>query len=321
MKKVLRLVLGSCVFLVLLLVALRLMAVIREGTTSSIPPPEGQMIETTMGAVYIEQMGKGPAVLLIHGSVGWSGFWRETSQALAANGYRAIAMDLSPMGYSEADPDGGYTRVTQAQRILALVEAMSLRPALLAHSFGAGPGLEAVMRAPQEWCGAVVVAGALGVGGDPSTRLPLPLRPRWLREVLVSASVTNPWALGPLLRQFLHQKHRAAPYLDVLWQPMRQPGTTAKIAEWLPTLFLPPIGAMSIDPASYGALKTPLALIWGAQDRATPLEQGQWLAKTVPGAQLTVLPDLGHIPQIEDVVAFQTALFDSLEHAAKDCTD
>ncbi len=302
--------------LVLVLLAFRLAAHVRETEPRATAPDTGRMVQTAMGEVFVDTRGPetGVPILLIHGSVGWSGFWAETSDVLANAGYHALAVDLSPMGYSERDPKGDYRRTRQGQRILALVEALQVQPILLAHSFGAGAGTEALIAQPDAFRSAVIVAGAIGLDSHKTGKpLPLVLRPRVTRELAVAATITNPLALKPMLRAFLHQKHRADPYLEILQQPFDLEGTTPAIADWLPSLLTPDPEARSTHPKAFAALDLPIALIWGAEDTATPLSQGQRLQALIPGATLTVLEDLGHIPQIEDPARFQAALLAALD--------
>jgi len=53
-------------------------------------------------------------------------------------------------------------------------------------------------------------------------------------------------------------------------------------------------------------------LIWGENDNVTPLDQAHDLQNLIPQATLSVLAGLGHIPQIEDPVAFNAALLKGL---------
>jgi pimeloyl-ACP methyl ester carboxylesterase len=39
--------------------------------------------------------------------------------------------------------------------------------------------------------------------------------------------------------------------------------------------------------------------VWGASDRLLDLEYGRALANAIPGARFEVLPNTGHIPQVE----------------------
>ena len=297
------------------LLGLRLAASLRE--IAILPgqvPAEGRIVETALGGIYVEELGAedGPVVLLVHGSVGWSRMWRPTQVALAAEGFRTVAFDMPPMGWSPRESGSDYSRQTQGQRLLALVKALGVRPVVVAHSFGAGAAAEAAMADPAALAGLIVVSGALGLGGAEGGAPPWPLGNPFMRELAVSASVTNPLALGPLLRLFLHRKEAATPeVIDMLLQPIRRPGTTAAIADWLPTLLVPPEGAASTTAEGWQALTLPLAFIWGDRDSATPLAQGQRLAD-LTGAPLFILDEVGHIPQIEDPVRFDATLLTAL---------
>lgn len=316
MRLILKSLAGLLLVLMVLIAAFRVAAMLRETENRlAAMPEEGHIVQTRLGEVYVQESGPldGAPVLLVHGSVGWSAFWYETSDALAQAGYRAIAFDLSPMGYSEPDPDHDYSRTMQAARIEALVDAMAIRPHLVAHSFGAGPATEAVLRGQARFASFTMIAGAIGLGA-PETSLPLPLRWQWVREAAVSVSITNPVALKPLLKMFLHKKDAASDdYIKLLKQPYRLRGTTPAIAAWLPTLLVPPTGALSLDPRGYAEMTLPTRLIWGDKDTATPLEQGKVLHGLITGSDLVVLKDLGHIPQIEDPGAFQKALLTFLD--------
>jgi pimeloyl-ACP methyl ester carboxylesterase len=299
-----------------LLGGLRLAAMIREvGVLPVDPPAEGRIVETALGPIYVEELGPegGTPLLLVHGSVGWSRMWRPTSEALAAEGYRAIAFDMPPMGWSFRDAGGDYSRQTQARRVLALVEALGIRPVLIAHSFGAGAAAEAAMQQPEAFAGLVVVSGAIGLDRDGSGQTPpWPLGYPFMRELAISATVTNPPAIGPMLRRFLHRKEAATPeVIDMLNRPNRRAGTTAALADWLPSLLVAPAGAASTRPEAWAALGLPVAFIWGDRDTATPLADGQRLAE-LTGAPLSILPEVGHIPQIEMPAAFQAALIAAL---------
>lgn len=275
-------------------------------------PGEGRVIETAAGGIFVQEAGpeEGPVLLFAHGTAAWSGLWRPVVEEMGARGWRAVAFDMPPFGYSDRDAEGEYGRVRQAERLLALVEALEVRPVLVAHSYGAGPGIEAVMRAPEAFAGLVVVNGAIGLGShETDTRLPLPLRSRWGREAGMALSGTNPLLTGFFLRGLIHVKEAATDeVVAVLQRPLVREGTTRAFAQWLPTLLLPPDDALSTRAESYGALALPVAYIWGEEDTVTPLSQGEALADLTPGAQLITLPGVGHIPQIEDRAAFTLAL-------------
>ena len=67
-------------------------------------------------------------------------------------------------------------------------------------------------------------------------------------------------------------------------------------------------GLASSTPAHFAEIKTPTALIWGARDAVTPLAQGERLHRLLQGSTLETIPEVGHIPHIEDEQAFLSLL-------------
>ena len=60
-------------------------------------------------------------------------------------------------------------------------------------------------------------------------------------------------------------------------------------------------------------MKVPAAILWGDKDTLTPVEQALDLRALLPSdTALTLLPGLGHIPQIEDPDMFNDALLKAL---------
>jgi pimeloyl-ACP methyl ester carboxylesterase len=58
----------------------------------------------------------------------------------------------------------------------------------------------------------------------------------------------------------------------------------------------------------------PTLIIWGAQDRFVPSPHGQAYQAGIPGAELVVLPQCGHLPQVEQPEACFRAIRDFLGH-------
>ena len=315
--RVLRGLLGLSLVLVVVCVVvilgLRGTAALREtAVLEDSIPPEGRQIQTETGAIYIEEAGpaSGPALLLVHGSVGWSRIWAEITPALNSAGYRTIAMDLPPMGYSDRDPGEDYGRATQAKRITALAKALGVKPILIAHSFGAGPAVEAAMLYPDAYQGMVLISAAVGLDAHLNeTDLPAFLRPLAVRQLAISATATNFMATGALVRLFLNRKDMLTlAHIETLQQAWWLQGTTRALAGWVPNLLVPPRDALSTRPLSYASVAMPVALIWGDRDTTTPIAQAEALQAALGDATLAVLPDVGHIPQIEDPEALRAAL-------------
>jgi pimeloyl-ACP methyl ester carboxylesterase len=300
--------------IILVIASFRMAASIREtGTRAELAPPSGHLVPTSTGGVFVQE--KGPAsgipVVLFHGTAAWSELWRRTVDALAAAGFHVIALDLPPFGFS--DRPGTYTRQDQAARVNDVLSRLKAAPAIIVgHSFGAGAATELVMRYPARVRALVLVDAALGLTAEPSDP-PLLLQPKWIREILVSLTITNPLATKTLLESLIEKKERALPeYVAILQRPTTQRNTTPDIADWLYYFAGADRDATSADRRSYGQLKQPVAILWGDKDTVTPVAQAHDLQTLVPQATLTLMPGLGHIPQIEDPDLFNDALLKAL---------
>jgi pimeloyl-ACP methyl ester carboxylesterase len=302
--------LGIGLLAVVVVLGFRLAATAREhGVRADLAPPTGRLIPTNSGGVFVQQ--KGPAdgvpVVLFHGTAAWSELWRRTIDTLAAAGFNVIALDLPPFGFS--DRPGGYTRHEQAARVSDVLKQLRIGPAIIVgHSFGAGAATELAMRYPERARGLVLVDAALGLTEPPSDAPGL-LAPKWVREILVSLTITNPLATKTLLRSLIARKERALPeYVEILQRPTVLRDSTPDIADWLHYFAGSDRTALSADRGAYARMKVPTAIIWGDRDSVTPIEQARDLGTLLPQSTLTLLPELGHIPQIEDPDMFNPAL-------------
>jgi pimeloyl-ACP methyl ester carboxylesterase len=301
-------------------VAFRTAAVLREtAKASDLAPHHGRFIATPGGRMFLQDKGAGLPVVLIHGTGAWSELWRDTIDHLASRGFRVIALDMPPFGFSDRPQPPSYTRAAQAARIKDALDALGIDNAyLVGHSFGAGPTVETVLRYPDKVRGLVLVAGALGIseGGntdDPSGLTGWLLDQDALRNSLIALSATNPLATRRLLAMMIHRKERADDRaVAILQRPMTLQRSTPDMGAWLKYFLSADRAALSADRRRYADIKVKTALIWGDHDTLTPLPQGNDIHGLIAGSQLTVLPDIGHIPQLEDPVVFGKVLSDIL---------
>jgi len=276
-------------------------------------PPGSTLVPTRLGrvAARIEGTPDKPAILLVHGTAAWSGFWRDISRHLAERGWRVVAVDLPPFGYSDHDPAARYDRISQSERLSEVLRRTASGPAVvLGHSFGAGAAAELALRHPEQLRQLVLVDAALGTLDPPAGRSAVErfLSVRPIAEGLTAASVTNPLATGTLLRSFMARKAGADPWIATIQQPMRRPGTTSAYAAWLPALFTTADGAWSRRSNRLAAVRVPVAILWGDADTVTPLDQGRRLARLMRARSFTILEDVGHIPHVEAPAEFAAAL-------------
>src|SRR5579862_7885270 len=112
--------------------SLRLAAHLRETeVASAAAPADGKFVESGLGRMFVMDLGPddGVPVVLFHGTAAWSKLWWQTTAALKNAGYRPLAPDLPPFGYS--DRQGGYTRSEQASRIDDVLTALGAKRAVI----------------------------------------------------------------------------------------------------------------------------------------------------------------------------------------------
>ncbi len=313
---------AALVVVAILLIALAVMraqALRREtAIAAEAAPRTGRFFRAHDVDVFTQERGdpRHPAVVFVHGTGAWSETWLPAMDAVAAAGFRAVALDLPPFGYSQRPEPARYDKQEQGRRIAALLDAMALeRPILVGHSFGGGPTVEAVLAGPDRIRALILVDAALGIredGQPPASGSSLVgglLSVGPLRDALVATFLTNPRFTRRLLQSFVADPAVATDARVAIYQrPLVVRGTTRSFGQWLPALVLPDARARSEDPTQYKRLRLPVAALWGDRDTVTPVDQGRRVVSLVPGAKLVVLPGIGHIPQIEDADAFNRAL-------------
>lgn len=86
---------------------------------------------------HVQQMGTGPALLLVHGTGSATHSWRDLMPALAPS-FTVVAPDLPGHGFTEAPAPARLSLPGMASALAALLESLGVRPALaVGHSAGA----------------------------------------------------------------------------------------------------------------------------------------------------------------------------------------
>ncbi len=293
-------------------------------TAAEAAPRTGRFVQAADTRIFIQEAGpvSGRAVLLIHGTGAWSEIWRETIQPLSEAGFRTIAMDLPPFGYSDK-PQGAdaYSRENQARRIIGVLDALDIHHVILTgHSVGARPTVEAALEAPGRVDRLVLVDPALGFQSDPNdaphyqqnqptwmVRAIFGVRP--LRHAILATWGANPMSTGPLFRSFVSQKEAVTDArVKMLQAPLTVKNTIDGYGDWMENLLVSHDSSAASDFANFQKLTMPVFLLWGSLDSVTPLWQGEQLKKLIPNAELSVIDNTGHIPFLEDVRQFNGLL-------------
>lgn len=245
---------------------------------------------------HVQVMGEGPALLLLHGTGAASHSWRGVAPALAKH-YTVIAPDLPGHGFTAGRPGGGLAMPAMARAVAELMVKLELRPvAIVGHSAGAAIAARMVLdrlSAP---------AAIVGLG---AALLPFPGLGARLFPGLARLLFVNPFA--PVLfarmarrpgevERFMPRStgSRIDPgglecYRRLLGTPAHCAGAITMMADW-------DLEALKRD---LPALRTRLLLVHGDRDAAIPVSAAREAAALAPGAEVAILPGLGHLAHEE----------------------
>lgn len=191
---------------------------------------------------------------------------------------RALAMDQR--GHGEADkPQSGYSLDEFADDVVALMDALDLRSAvLLGSSSGGYVAQQVAVRHPSRVAGLVLVGAPLSLQGRPPfadevDRLTDPLDPVWVRESLAWFPRFHDipeWYVDARVDDGLHMP--AHVWRDAL----------AGLTEARP-------------PTDTGEITAPTLVVWGGRDELLTRDHAEGLVEAIPDSRLVVYEDTGHL--------------------------
>jgi pimeloyl-ACP methyl ester carboxylesterase len=252
----------------------------------------------------LEAGAAGTPVVLIHGVGARADRWRRNVDALAAGGYHVYALDLPGHGFATKGAGFDYSIAGYTDFIAAFVKERGLeRPVLIGTSLGGHIAASLACRQPER-IRALVLVGSLGlvpVGPDVRARLRtgIPNTTRQgitdkLRRVLYDpALVTEEW----IEEEFqINNSFGAADGFERLGR---------YFGERIDDDVIGPALAR-VGPA------LPTLLVWGAEERAVPLEVGKAAHAALPGSRFVVIPSTSHAPYFEKPDEFNRIVLDFL---------
>lgn len=266
-------------------------------------PAHQRWVEVAGTPANVIELGEGPPLLFVHGL---SGCWQNWLENLPhfARSHRAIAVDLPGFGASPMGPEpiaiAGYARFLEL-----LLDALGTeRAAVVGNSMGGHIAAALAIAAPErvEWLALVSPAGVSSAHANRQAVLAV-------GRAMTLAAGRGSVALDALARRPGLRRaalglvcHRA----DLLSAPMarelmRGSGKPA---------FLPALEAVLAHPIEdrLGEIACPSLLVWGRRDRVIPVRDATAFARAMPGLQVEILEQTGHVAMIERPARFNALL-------------
>ncbi|MGA9839955.1 MAG: alpha/beta fold hydrolase [Thermoplasmata archaeon] len=279
-------------------------------------------------AVCVEEDGdlRGMPVFVLHGTPGSRLLYAEHAADAKRRGIRLIGHDRPGYGGSTRKP--GRTIADAAGDVRAIADALGLdRFAVWGHSGGGAPALACAALLPDRVIAAASLAGTapypaagldwtagMGEANREDMALMLDDRGAWEAKAIAEAAQMRSGTVEQLLEMLatlLSDVDRAvltpglATYLDAEAKAGIDPGAAGVIDDNLSGVL--PWGF------DLSAIRVPLQLWHGGEDRFVPFAHGQWLAERLPRAELHLDPNEGHlslfanrIPEVQKWLASHT---------------
>ena len=253
----------------------------------------------------MEDVGEGPAILLVHGFPHDGSLWQHQMSGL--NGFRRVAPDLRGMGRSDA-PESGYSMAGYAADLRSLMDRLVLdRVVLCGLSMGGYIAFECLRLWPELIAGLVLI----DTRAEPDTEEGRKSRDALIAEVRSGGTSVLPGAL--LGKQIAPVTAERQP--DVVSQ-LRQMMLNAPV-----TGVIGALEAIKQRADSRPLLPTlgriPVLVICGEEDVLTPPDAARAMADAIPGAELELVPDAGHLTPLEMPDAVTSRLHQFLDQRVK----
>lgn len=244
---------------------------------------------------HVQVLGKGPPLLLLHGTGAATHSWRHLAPRLAAT-YRVVMPDLPGHGFS-GDLPGRHSLTGMAGAIASLLRVLEVEPvSIVGHSAGAAIAVRMTLDGGAKPSSLVSLAGAL----LPWRGLPaLMFAP--LAKLLVANSflprffagrASDPAVLSRLIESTgsALDPQGAALYGRLASNPAHVAGALAMMADW-------DLRRLERD---LPGLRVPLLAIHGGRDRMVTEKEFREIAAVVRRIEPVTLPALGHLAHEED---------------------
>lgn len=236
--------------------------------------------------------GSGPPLVFCHGTPWRSALWSRIADALSSD-FTVYLWDMLGYGTSTMAEGQDVSLAAQASLLCDLLQHWKLRqPHLVVHDYGGAVALRAhLLHGARYRSLALVDVVALAPWGSEFFRLVAGNAPVFaqipppLHEALLRAYITGA-AHRPL----------AGEHLDMLAAPWL--GGEGQAAFYRQIAQASQRYTDEIEPL-YPAIELPVLIAWGTEDTWIPVDRAHRLAEQIPGAELHLIPDAGHLVQLD----------------------
>lgn len=215
------------------------------------------------------------SVIILHGWGLSGGRFNELKEEFASKGYRVFTPDLPGFGKSEA-PRKAFYLADYAEFLYDFMKNNDIKnPILVGHSFGGRVSLKFQMMFPRS-VRALILTGTPGFTPTPRKRLMV-----FIALAKIGKAISSVWPLN-----LLQERIRTWYYYAVGAREFTK-------AEGVMRDVFKHVVAEDLAPYMK-TVNAPCLLVWGQDDRITPLWIAERMKERISGAKLIVIPESDH---------------------------
>lgn len=266
-------------------------------------------------------------IVLLHGTGANAFIFEKTSLFLSEKGYYVIVPDIPPFGFTTIREQTSYTKDIQAKKIIALLDILSIKkPIVLGHSFNAKVALQIAEQGEVKKL--ILVAPVFDYKKvnttdcsntdclekeSPKSFFPLLFSITPLRDSTLSLLVNNPLFAKKILLSFMYKKDiNIDEVTEKMILPFNKEGANHAYGLWFKEFFTET--STTSDTQALSQITIPIAVLWGDKDTVAPISNFDILHSFAKDATLITLPNVGHMPHLEDVETFDKELLNALNN-------
>lgn len=237
-------------------------------------------------ALHSRDEGAGPVVVLLHGVGQSHTVWNEVVSGLASE-FRVIAVDLRGHGKSPNPPGSRFSFPELEGDVLQLLDEKAVDSAyVVGHSGGALLALRLALDHPERVRGLVMVCGAAYT--DTHTRS---IAQRWTETY----EKEGPDAFGLRVLKDLYYPDWIEAHLDYADQVR----AAVRHQDFGPATRWSSAMAKFDEKSRVASLKIPTLIVQAMDDQVVDASHGRILRQSIPGAQIRIFAETGHMVPLE----------------------
>lgn len=272
-------------------------------------PPEsreGRLVDIGDTGLYIVERGTGYPLIVLHGGPGLDHHMFGGYLDALSDEYRLILVDQRANGLSGHPPEETWTLEQNARDVGLLAEALGLEEyAVLGHSYGSFVALQHAVDSPGRAAQTIVSSGVPGsrflmshVERELERFEPEELRRQvtdsWARE----QQVQTPEEVAALLADQM-PFHFADPLDPRIAEFQERTAGAVYSPEVLRRFSAAEYGGIEVEDR-LGEITGAVLVLAGRHDRTCSVEAAEFMAANIPGAELVVFENSGHMTYVEE---------------------